>query len=61
MIEVSRKKFQFMRKKNFLPVRAVHQLGGPPSVQVSSASLGVVKQQPCDGEIVEGSQVEMRC
>lgn len=30
----------------------------PPSVQMSLPSLGVFKQQPYDGEIVEGSQVE---
>lgn len=58
MIEVSRKQFQFMRKKNFLRVRAVQHVDGPPSVQGSSPALGGFKQQSCYGDILEGSQVE---
>lgn len=59
MIGVSRKQFQFMRKKNFLPLRAIEQLGVVPSVQVSSRWLGIFKQEPEEGKLWELSRNEV--
>lgn len=46
VIGVSRKQFWFIHKNNFLPFRAVEQLGVVPFVQVSSRWLGIFKQPP---------------